>query len=163
MKIQKDYLQISEKCNRLKETMQRTHERKLETFYHLENLDLEKDKIVILRSNVERQLAQGRKRKRKRKRHSKKKTEGLSDEELEIKLENVTEEVKESILREKPAFEIPEKLCTPLNNVDYELPEPEISLLSKGSSFCPTPFNVNWPKAVESGRIKFVENGFSMN
>ena len=115
----------------LKETMQRTHERKMETFNHLENLDLEKEEFVKLRINVERQLGQGIKRKRKRKRHSKKKTKGLSDEELEIKLEHVTEEVKESIIRKKPAFEIPEKLFTPLNNADYELSEPEISLLSK--------------------------------
>ena len=94
--------------------MQRTQQRKMETFYHLENLDLEKEEFVKLRINVERQLGQGIKRKRKRKRHSIKKTKGLSDEELEIKLEHVTEEVKESIIRKKPAFEIPEKLFTPL-------------------------------------------------
>ena len=45
---------------------------------------------------------------------------------------------------------MPEKLFTPLNNADYELSEPEISLFSKGPSFCPTPFNVNWPNAVEA-------------
>ena len=122
----------------------------METFYHLENLDLEKEEFAKLRINVERQLGQGIKRKRKRKRHSQKKTKGLSDEELEIKLEHVTEEVKESIVRKKSAFEIPEKLFTSLNNADYELSEPEISLLSKGPSFCLTPFNVNWRKAVEA-------------
>ena len=130
--------------------MQRTHERKMETFYHLENLDLEKEEFAKLRINVEKQLGQGIKRKRKRKQHSKKKTKGLSDEELEIKLEHVTEEVKESIIRKRPAFDILEKLFTPLNNADYELSEPEIGLLSKGPSFCPTPFSVNWPKAVEA-------------
>ena len=57
-------------------------------------------------------------------------------------------------LREKPAFEIPEKLFTPLNNADYELSEPEISLLPKGPSFCPTPFNVNWPKGVEAFGVR---------
>ena len=45
--------------------MQRTHERKMETFYHLENLDLEKEKFVILLSSIEGQLGQGRKKKRK--------------------------------------------------------------------------------------------------
>ena len=54
-------------------------------------------------------LRENEKRKRKRKRHSKKKTKGSSDEELEIKLERAMEEVKESIIRKKAAFEIPEK------------------------------------------------------
>ena len=57
------------KMQQTQETMQRTHERKMETFYHLENLDLEKEEFVKLRINVERQSGQGIKRKRKRKRH----------------------------------------------------------------------------------------------
>ena len=47
------FADIREKCNRLKETMQRTHERKVGTFYHLENLDLEKEEFVKLRINVD--------------------------------------------------------------------------------------------------------------
>ena len=67
------FADIRQKCNRLKETMQRTHERKMETFYHLENFDSEKEEFQKLRINVERQLGQGIKRKRKRKRPSKRK------------------------------------------------------------------------------------------
>ena len=48
-----EYEELKDICqrnsqNRLKETMQRTHERKMETFYRLENLDLEKEEFVIL-------------------------------------------------------------------------------------------------------------------
>ena len=49
------FADIKETCNRQKEKMQRTHERKMETFYHLENLDLEKEEFAKLRINVERQ------------------------------------------------------------------------------------------------------------
>ena len=59
------FADIREKCNRLKKKMQRTHETKMETFYHLENLDLEKEEFVKLRINVERQLGQGMKRNEK--------------------------------------------------------------------------------------------------
>ena len=74
----------------------------------------------------------------------------MTEEQLENKLENVPEKVKESVLREKPKFTIPEKLSEPLNNVEYDLSEAEKRLLSKGPSFCPMPFYVNWPKATEA-------------
>ena len=69
---------------------------------------------------------------------------------MKIKLEHITEKVKESVLREKPKFTIPEKLFEPLNNVEYDLLEAKKNLVSKGPSFCPMPFNVNWPKATEA-------------
>ena len=37
-----------------------------------------------------------------------------------------------------------------MNNVEYDLSEAEKKLLSKVPSFCPMPFNVNWPKATEA-------------
>ena len=74
----------------------------------------------------------------------------MTEEQLENKLENIAEKVKESVLREKPKFTIPEKLFEPLNNVEYDLSEAKKKLLSKEPSFCPMPFNVNWPKATEA-------------
>ena len=116
----------------------------------LGHFDIDDEDFRILRNRIEGLLDKQSKRKRKRKRRQRKTEKALTEERLENKLENVAEKVKESILREKPKFTIPEILFEPLNNVEYDLSEAEKRLLSKGPSFCPMPFNVNWPKATEA-------------
>ena len=147
------FADIREKCERLRCKMLRNHERKMENFYQLGDFDIDDEDFRILRNRIEGLLGKQSKRKRKRKRRQRKteKTEkALTEEQLENILENVAEKVKESVLREKPKFTIPEKLFEPLNNVEYDLSEAEKKLLSKGPSFCPMPFNVNWSKATKA-------------
>ena len=146
------FVDTREKCERLRCKMSRNHERKVENFYQLGDFDIDDENFRILRNRIEGLLDKQskRKRKRKRKRRQGKTEKALTEEQLENKLENVPEKVKESVLREKPKFTVPEKLFEPLNNVEYDLSEVEKKLLSKGPSFCPMPFNVNWPKATEA-------------
>ena len=160
------FADIREKCERLRCKMPRNHERKMENFYQLGDFDIDDEGFRILRNRIKGLLDRQSKRKRKRKRRQRKTEKALTEEQLENKLENVAEKAKESVLREKPKFTIPEKLFEPWNNVEYDLSEAEKKLLSKGPSFCPMPLTLIGLKLLKllwTGRIKCVENGFSIN
>ena len=105
------FVDIRGKCERLRCKMSRNHEWKMENVYQLGDFDIDDEDFRILRNRIEGLLDKQskRKRKRKRKRRQRKTEKALTEEQLENKLESVPEKVKESVLREKPKFTIPEK------------------------------------------------------
>ena len=90
------FVDIREKCERLRCKMSRNHERKMENFYQLGDFDIDDEDFRILRNRIEGLLDKQskRKRKRKRKRRQGKTEKALTEEQVENKLENVPKKVK---------------------------------------------------------------------